>query len=117
MLKDIDKSAFEKEVLLALESLPEEFKEKLENINIIIEDTNPSTGSELILGLYHGIPLKNRGIYYSNVLPDRIILYSKNIKNISRTKQELRKNIKKVIIHEVAHYFGFEEDTIRKIGY
>lgn len=113
----LNREIFEKEVFISLESLPKEFREKLENVNIVIEDNEPFKGNELILGLYHGVPLKKRGIYYGNVLPDRIVLYRRNIENISRTRQELRRNIKNVLIHEIAHYFGFDENAIRKSGY
>lgn len=115
-MEQITKEEFEKEALAVLESLPENFNEKMKNVGIIIEE-NIAKGRERVLGLYEGIPIKNRGIYYGNVLPDKITLFKKNIERISHSKDDLKKNIRSVIIHEIAHHFGLDEDEIRDSGY
>ena len=115
-METITRVEFEKETLAVLDSLPEDFKSKMKNVDILIEEKIPR-GRESVLGLYEGIPLKNRGIYYGNVLPDRITLFKKNLENISFSIHDLRKNIRTVIIHEIAHHFGFDEKEVRDSGF
>jgi predicted Zn-dependent protease with MMP-like domain len=106
---------FEKLVKDALKTLPKVFRKKLENIDIVIED-EPVTRKNL-LGLYQGVPLKKRGFWYGNVMPDRIVLFKKNIERISQTDAEIETWVHKVLIHEIGHYFGFDEDKLRESGY
>jgi predicted Zn-dependent protease with MMP-like domain len=67
-----------------------------------------------LLGLYHGISHKDRGFWYGNVLPDRIIIYRKPLERISANSQDLRENIRQTVVHEVGHYFGFDEEALRR---
>lgn len=105
---------FEEIVRKALKKLPKIFRKKLENIEIIIEDEPLDKKS--LLGLYQGVPLKKRGFWYGNVMPDRITLFKNNIELISRSEDDIEEWINKVLIHEIAHYFGFGEEEIRNIG-
>lgn len=116
----MNKEDFKKLVKEAIDKLPLEFMNRIENSEIMVED-EPSTevlnerktdSSHLLLGLYRGIPLKNRGSGYANVLPDTIIIYQKSIEAISRTEAEIRKNIQNVLEHEIGHHFGLEEDEL-----
>lgn len=105
----------------AFKELPDEFKDKLDNLSIVIEDYPPdetrrSFGSGGLLGLYHGVPLRRRGIFYSNVLPDRIILYKKNIEAVCRNIDELKDKIADVLFHEIGHHFGLSEAELKKIS-
>lgn len=109
----------------ALEEIPDLFKSKIDNLAFISEPY-PSENdlSRLglksrysLLGLYSGVPYTHRSTWYSHVTPDRIILFQKNIEAICRTREGLAQKIKEVIIHEVAHYFGMNEEEIRKAGY
>lgn len=109
----------------SMDSIPEIFKGKLDNIVFIIEQY-PSTNdlSRLgmqegrhLLGLYSGIPFTHRSTWYAGTTPDRIILFQRNIEAICRTKEELAAKIREVVIHEVAHYFGMNDEQIRKAGY
>ena len=70
-------------------------------------------GQEL-LGLYHGISQRDRGFWYGNVLPDRIIIYRRPLERISTSSQNLKENIRQTVFHEVGHYFGFDEETLRR---
>jgi predicted Zn-dependent protease with MMP-like domain len=109
----------------ALEEIPEIFKSKIENLAFISEPyPSESDLSRLgliskysLLGLYSGVPYTHRSTWYGNVTPDRIILFQKNIESLCRSKEELLAKIREVIIHEVAHYFGMNEDEIRQAGY
>jgi predicted Zn-dependent protease with MMP-like domain len=70
-----------------------------------------------LLGLYSGVPYTQRNTGYAGVTPDRIILFQRNIESICANENELKIKILEVIIHELAHYFGMDEDEVRKAGY
>lgn len=109
----------------AIESIPPVFKEKIENLAFIVEQY--PTESDLgrlglrdkytLLGLYSGIPFTQRSTWYAGVTPDRIILFQKNIESHCDNIEELKLKVREVVIHEVAHYFGMNEDEIRSAGY
>ncbi len=108
---------FEELVIEAIGELPEYFREKMENISIHIEEFPDKNllrqlGSQSpysILGLYQGVPITHRGIHYRNVMPDRIIIFRKPIIRKNRSRQDIKDNIKQVVLHEVGHYFGLNE--------
>jgi predicted Zn-dependent protease with MMP-like domain len=115
------KRFFEKLVKEAVESLPPELRSRLENVAFIVEDDSPThsegweeNGQEL-LGLYHGISQKDRGFWYGNVLPDRIIIYRRPLERISTNPQNLKENVRQTVFHEVGHYFGFDEENLRRL--
>lgn len=110
----MDTEAFRKIVEDAVIDLPEFFREKLDNIDIVIEDEPVDRPG--LLGLYQGVPLKKRGFWYGNVLPDKITLFKKNIERISRDQTDLKEWVQRVLIHEIGHYFGFDEQELRKLG-
>lgn len=110
------KDAFTEIVEEALMSLPEEFSRKLENIEVIVEDEPPEEvlrelglrrGS--LLGLYHGVPLKRKSIWASPSLPGKISIYRIPIIALSRTREEARRRIREVVIHEIGHHFGLTD--------
>jgi predicted Zn-dependent protease with MMP-like domain len=112
---------FEQTVKEVVESLPPEIRDRLENVAFIVED-NPTTIPEEwgdddheLLGLYHGISQKNRGFWYGNALPDRIIIYQKPLERISSSLQELKENIRQTVIHEIGHYCGFDEAELQTL--
>jgi len=114
------KRFFEKLVKEAVELLPRELRLRLENVAFIVEDDSPprpeeweDNGQEL-LGLYHGISQRDRGFWYGNVLPDRIIIYRRPLERISASSQELRENVRLTVFHEVGHYFGFDEEELQR---
>jgi len=123
----MNKEKFEMLVERAFDELPPEFKSKIENVHIVVEDlpddndlVNSGTKSKhSLLGLYHGVPFKHRNINYGlyPVIPDRIKLYKENIERVSRNEIEVEEKIREVLIHEVAHYFGMTDQEIRKAGY
>jgi predicted Zn-dependent protease with MMP-like domain len=68
-----------------------------------------------LLGLYRGVPYTRRGIWYRNVMPDKIIIFKKPIEVRCRNKEEIKESVRKVVIHEIGHYFGLGEADLRKI--
>lgn len=113
---------FEELAQRAFDSLPETFKEKIENVQIVIEDEPDAhtrqamrVGKDALLGLYQGIPLNKRGTWYGAVptIPDKITLYQKNIEAVCSSEQEVEGKIAEVLFHEIGHYFGMNEREIR----
>ena len=111
------KEEFRKEAEAAFSRLPEEFKKNVSNLEIVLDDAAAKSGEALLLGLYSGVPVSERGAFYAGALPDKITLFRKNIESICRNDGEVKSEIKKTIIHEIAHHFGMDEKTIRKAGF
>jgi len=115
------KKVFERLVREAVASLPEELKDQLENVAMIIEENPPAQpvlgedDGEDLLGLYHGIMKKDRGLGYGNVLPDQIIIYRRPLERMSSTLDDLRENVRQTVVHEIGHYFGFDEEGLRRL--
>ena len=119
----MDKAKFEELVARAVETLPEEFQEKLENIDIVVEDF-PSRSQlrfagrgNTLLGLYEGVPLTHRSSNYGLVAPDKITIFQKTIeeKCSGRFESEIKAEIQSVVRHEIAHHFGIGDDRLREI--
>lgn len=114
------KSEFKAIVVEALEAIPEKFKRKMENVEITVQDgpdekmkiRGRTRDSSHVLGLYQGIPLPKRGIYYSAVLPDKIILYQRAIQSISGNREHIKRTVREVIVHEIGHHFGLSENEL-----
>ncbi len=113
------KEDFEKIVEQALMFLPEEFARKLQNIEVVVEDEpSEQTLRELglrkgvLLGLYHGVPLKKQSLWSSPVLPGRISIYRVPILAISRTTEDMIHRIREVVIHEIGHHFGLSDNDM-----
>jgi predicted Zn-dependent protease with MMP-like domain len=119
----LSKKEFESIVQEALELLPTQFREALDNLEILVEDLPgredlEATGTRQVrslLGLYSGVPLTERGTWYgmTPVTPDRITLFQNNIQRISRNREELKDQVLITVFHEIGHYFGMDEDQIR----
>ncbi len=115
---------FEELVIRALDELPLDFKNKLENVDIVIEDKpnmdivrSMKLGSKgRLLGLYQGVPLKSRTHYYGMVLPDKITLFKANIEQICQRKGlNPYDEIKHILEHEIAHHFGISDRRLREL--
>jgi len=109
----VQRARFDRLVEDVRRSLPRRFKKLIENVAFQVDDWHPD--SPHILGIYHGVPYQHRGPYYGNVPPDVIVIYQKAIERISADENEVRKKIREVVLHEVAHYFGFSEAHLREI--
>ncbi len=116
----MDKERFEKLVAEAMDSLPHAFRERIENVAVMVEAKPPRRRSSrssprTLLGFYHGVPLKERGSYYGNIPPDVIVIFQEPIERISSSDEEVRDNVREVVLHEVGHYFGLSEAELREI--
>jgi len=119
----MDSTEFEGIVVEALRYVPERFLEKLENIEVTVEDEPPGRllkdmgigRGGTLLGLYQGVPLTERGFYYGNTLPDRIVLYKGPILRSCISHEEIAERVREVVIHEIGHYFGFTDRELEAI--
>jgi predicted Zn-dependent protease with MMP-like domain len=119
----MDRERFEALVDRAIEALPEEFKSKLENIDILVEDwPSPQQVNRLrlrnraqLLGLYEGVPQTKRDSGYNLVLPDKITIFQKPVELQCHSDTEIEAEIGRVVQHEIAHHFGIGDATLYKI--
>jgi len=119
----VDRERFEWLVARAVDSLPEEFRTRLENIDVVVEDW--PTHSQLakvglrygqtLLGLYQGVPLTKRGRHYGLVPPDKITIFQKPIEAKCRDDAKITAEIQRVVRHEIAHHFGIGDARLRQL--
>ena len=112
----VTEDEFEALVTRALERLPPEFAELLENVAVVIEDEpEPEVLDELgedeILGLYRGVPYSERDSFYS-ALPDEVVLYRGPLLRLCRNRRELMWEIRDTLVHELGHYFGLSDEEM-----
>jgi len=102
---------FDHEVQAAIDELPADLRNAMSNVSILVEDEPPD--GQPLLGLYQGIPLTERTSWYSGVLPDRISIYRGPLERLyGRDPARLRIQIRRVVLHEVAHHFGISDERL-----
>lgn len=119
----MDRSEFEDLVVNVVASMPAEFQELLDNVDIIVEDWPTRTQLKEVglrnkgdlLGLYEGHPRTNRGQNYNLVLPDKITIFQKPLEAQCSSLKELRREIADTVKHEIAHYFGIGDERLHEI--
>ncbi len=119
-------SEIRKEVARVIDKLPKEFREQLRNLELVVE-TRPS--KELLLaesldpredtlyGIYQGVPLPDRSALDPPLLPDKITIFAEPLLEDFPDLSELREEIRLTVLHEIAHYFGMDEEEIEDLGY
>jgi predicted Zn-dependent protease with MMP-like domain len=120
----MNRDIFERFVAEAIETLPELFREKMDNVEVVVEEwpdreTMQRAGVRHpgeLLGIYHGVPQTKRTHDYGLVLPDKISIYRQPILLRCRTLEEVRQTVRRVVRHELAHHFGIDDDRLREIG-
>ena len=120
----LDEAAFEQLVACALDELPDWVRAHMDNVAIVIADW-PTPQQRLaagirkgdLLGLYEGVPLTQRGRGYHLTPPDRITLFQGPLESYAPNDRALVQLIRRTIIHEIAHHFGFSEGHLRRLGY
>ena len=111
---DVEPARFEEMVGTALDSLPENLGRLMRNVAVTVEHDPGPPG---LLGLYQGIPLTSRTTQYAGVLPDRITIYRRAICAICRTEAEVVEQVRRTVVHEVAHHFGIDDDRLTELGW
>jgi predicted Zn-dependent protease with MMP-like domain len=121
----LSEAEFEQLVIEALDTLPEDLLNLMDNIEVTV-DRRPTRDqmrragvrSGTLLGLYEGIPLTARGsTSYSLVVPDKITIFQRPIESLCSTQEEIVKQVRQTVVHEVAHHFGIGETRLRELGW
>jgi predicted Zn-dependent protease with MMP-like domain len=111
----VSRVRFEELVADALDSLPPELGAEMDNVAVLVEDR--AEGRSLF-GLYEGVPLTRRGpSSYSGAMPDRITLYQETICSVCSTEAQVVAQVRKTVIHEVAHHFGISDPRLDELGW
>ena len=113
---------FVKVVEEALDSLPQEFRSRIKNVAILVEDFPPNQSPpqqgwqrRLLLGIFHGVPATKKSVFALPTGPAHIVLYQKNIEAVCPSEAEVRHQIRQTLIHELGHYFGMTEEQLRDV--
>jgi predicted Zn-dependent protease with MMP-like domain len=119
----MNREKFEWLVTQAVDSLPKEFRSRMENIDIVVQDKPTPEQltevgmkrSESLLGLYEGVPLTKRGHSYGMVVPDKITLFQKPIEAICNNDTGVIAEVRRVTYHEIAHHFGISDTRLEQL--
>jgi len=117
----MERQRFEELVARAVDDLPEEFLDQLENVDIVVQDYPNRTQlaragrGMTLLGLYEGVPHTRRTRGYNMALPDKIVIFQKPIETRCRSEQEIADEVRRVVEHEIAHHFGLDDDQLRRL--
>ena len=113
---------FNKLVAEALDSLPAEFRRRIANVAVLVEDrpeheppSKPGGPRRILLGVFHGVPMTHKSVFQLPAGPDYVVLYQKNIEAICRTDDEVREQVRRTVIHEFGHYFGMTEEQLKGV--
>ena len=117
----MEKEKFEELVKQGIEAIPKRFLEKMNNVEIVIDNEPTEEQMEKLklrkdaklFGLYEGIPQTKRG-FYAGVLPDKITIFQKPIEETCSNDEQIKERVKKTVWHEIAHHFGMDEERVRR---
>jgi predicted Zn-dependent protease with MMP-like domain len=105
-----------------LDSLPHEFRSRIRNVAVLVEDlplhqSSPQPGQrkQLLLGIFHGVPTTKKSVFDIPTGPDYIVLYQKNIEAVCSSDDEVCEQIRLTVIHELGHYFGLDEEQLKNV--
>ena len=110
----VEPDRFEEMVASALDSLPENLGQLMRNVAVTVEH---DAGPPGLLGLYQGVPLTSRTSGYAGVLPDRITIYRQAICRICDTEDQVVEQVRRTVVHEVAHHFGIGDARLDELGW
>ena len=116
-MSDLKRARFARLVARALDGLPAEFRDRMRNIEIVVEDepTAEQRGDGDLLGLYEGVPLTGRGAM-EPYLPDRISIFRRPIERITASPRRQAEIVRDTVVHEIAHHFGISDERLRELG-
>jgi predicted Zn-dependent protease with MMP-like domain len=112
---EMSAARFEELVADALDAVPPEFAEAMDNVVVLVEDHNDEAPG--ILGLYHGVALTSRTSDYGGVLPDRISIYRGPILAMCQTEDQVVEEVLITVVHEIAHHFGIDDARLHELGW
>jgi len=118
----MERKEFAKIMQEVLDSLPKEFRDRIRNVAVLLEDfpsvqlsTPSDQPKKLLLGLFHGVPMTKKSVFALPTGPDYVVLYQKNIEAVCSTEAEIRQQIRRTVIHEFGHYFGMDEEQLKDV--
>ena len=111
---EVGQDRFEEMVATALDGLPEGLGRLMRNVAVTVDHDGGPPG---LLGLYEGVPLTSRTTQYAGVLPDRITIYRRAICAICDSEEEVADEVRRTVVHEVAHHFGISDGRLRELGW
>jgi predicted Zn-dependent protease with MMP-like domain len=127
----MDRKCFVKLVEEVLGALPVEFRKRIHNLAVVVEDRPPKrlsrkthgsaqkAGSEktasVLLGIFQGVPATRKSVFDLTAGPDRIVLYQKNIEEVCSNETEIRHEVRQTVLHELGHYFGMDEAQLKDV--
>jgi predicted Zn-dependent protease with MMP-like domain len=114
VVTEVEPGRFEEMVASALDGLPEELGRAMSNVAVTVEH---AAGPPGLLGLYQGVPLTSRAAGYAGALPDRITIYRQAVCAICRSEQEVADQVRRTVVHEVAHHFGIDDRRLSELGW
>ncbi|WP_236790163.1 metallopeptidase family protein [Amycolatopsis sp. GM8] len=112
---EMSAARFEELVADALDAVPAQFAEAMDNVVVLVEEHNSEAPG--ILGLYHGIALTERTSSYGGVLPDRISIYRRPILAMCQTEDQVVTEVLITVVHEIAHHFGIDDARLHELGW
>jgi predicted Zn-dependent protease with MMP-like domain len=122
----MDRDDIEREAVRALDRLPKKFRSRLHNVEIVIEQKASKSrlramgldpAGDVLYGLYEGVPLSERSVSSPPLLPDKITIFSEPLMRDFPDQAERRRQIRLTVMHEIAHYFGMDDEEIEDLGY
>ena len=122
----VNPNEIREEVARVLDKLPRRFRERLQNLEIVVvarpgrallRSVGLDPRHDTLYGLYQGVPLPERSEFYPPPLPDKITIFWEPLLRDFPEPEGLREQIRTTVLHEIAHYFGFDDDEIDKLGY
>jgi predicted Zn-dependent protease with MMP-like domain len=112
---DLDRADFDALVDQALDEIPDEIARLVHNVVVLVEDDPPDDDPDL-LGVYDGVSLTERGTDHTG-LPDRITIFRRPLLDMCRDPDELVREVRITVVHEIAHHFGIDDDRLHELGY
>ena len=117
----MDRKRFEGLVAAAVAGLPQQLRDLLENVDVVVEDfpslaqNRQAARSGTLLGLYEGVPLTGRGSGYNMVVPDKITIFQNAIESAFASDTAIEHEVRQVVLHEIAHHFGLDDRRLEQI--
>ena len=124
----MERERFIELVQQALDKLPDQFRSRMDNVVVLVEDLPPEQQArertlrprslrprKLLLGVFHGVPATQKSVFNIPAGPDTIVLYQKNIETVCSTEEEIREQVRLTVMHEIGHFFGMTEDQLRDV--
>jgi predicted Zn-dependent protease with MMP-like domain len=113
---EMSRARFEELVTAAMDDVPAELARLVDNCVVLVDD-DPPAGDPDLLGVYDGTPLTERGLGYTMALPDRITIFRNPTLALCESEEEVVKEVRITVVHEIAHHFGIDDDRLHDLGY